>query len=61
MKGWKTKVGALLIGASQVVPLAGLSADMTTNVTHVLVGLGGLFSVWGIGHKIEKNGSTPPL
>ena len=49
MKGWKTWLGAALVGASAVVGYTGNS-----ELAKVLLALGAALGVVGIGHKIEK-------
>lgn len=46
MKGWKTWVGALMLGLSAIPPLAPIAP--------VLTKVGSAFIAVGLGHKVEK-------
>lgn len=50
MTGWKTWLGAALVGAGSVVTFLGFP-----EVGSMLTGLGGSIAAVGIAHKIEKN------
>ena len=61
MTGWKTKAGAALIAlggtisaSAKLVPHAE-AGPWLEFAGFIVAGLGGAFTVWGIGHKLEKN------
>lgn len=65
MKGWKTKVGLLLIAVGEATK--GLSATMAApelapeiylKIGEVLVYAGGIMTAWGVAHKIQKAGEA---
>jgi len=49
MKGWKTYLGAILIGAGFTLDALGMSP-----LGEILKGIGATVGVIGLGHKIEK-------
>ena len=49
MKGWKTWVGAVLIGVSAALEAAGLGEWAKVAAT-----IGTAFGIVGLGHKVEK-------
>jgi len=52
MTGWKTKLGGVLIAVGEA-----LKQSLPTELTWVgmmVQAIGMAFSVWGIGHKIDK-------
>lgn len=52
MKGWKTWVGAALVGAGAVATFLG-----QPDLGSMLTGLGAAVAAVGVAHKIEKNGT----
>lgn len=50
MRGWKTWLGAIVIGGSGAATALGYP-----ELAAILLKVGGLFAIVGIGHKIEKN------
>ena len=51
MKGWKTKVGAVLIGIG-----ASLQSLGYPEYAELLMRIGEVFGIIGVAHKIEKAG-----
>ena len=53
MKGWKTWLGAIMVGAAAALRF--IPDPTCLVVSEVLLYVGGAFGIIGIGHKIEKN------
>jgi hypothetical protein len=64
MSGWKTKLGAFLVaigtvivGSADLAPTPGMIPWLKF-FGFIVGGVGTAFTVWGIGHKVEKNRSV---
>lgn len=61
MTGWKTKAGAALIALGGTISASAKLAPHAEAgpwlefAGFIVAGFGGAFTVWGIGHKLEKN------
>lgn len=55
MRGWKTKFGALLMALAGVAPV--IVPEYADQAVNILSGIGMCFGIWGVGHKIEKQGN----
>jgi len=64
MTGWKTKAGAIMVaiggtisGSSKLAPYPDMEPWLEF-IGFIIAGVGGAFTVWGIGHKLEKNNAV---